>query len=398
MLVQPLVELVTVTVYVPDSLTVGLAVVPPDIIPGPAQLKLVPLLVDAESMTDVVVQVSVPPDALAPGVIAPSIARAVAVLVHPFVEFVTVTVYVPAELTVGFSVVPPETIPGPAQLNPVPVDVVADRTIDVVAHVSVPPVALAPGVTMSSLTSAVAVLVQPLAELVTVTVNVPVALTLGFAVVPPETMPVPAQLKPVPVVDDAERTTDVVVQVNVPPVALAPGELRFSPTRAVVVLVQPLAELVTVTVNVPVALTLGFAVVPPETIPVPAQLKPMPLVDDAERTTDVVVQVNVPPVALAPGGVIFAFTKAVAVLVHPPAEFVTVTVYVPDELTVGLAVVPPLVMPGPAQLKLVPAVVEAERTTDVVVQVSVPPVAVAPGVVHLDPSAKSLMVVSEPLV
>ena len=91
-LVQPLAELVTVTVYVPDSLTVGLAVVSPDIIPGPAQLKLVPLLVDAESMTDVVVQVSVPPDALAPGVIAPSIARAVAVLVHPFVEFVTVTV------------------------------------------------------------------------------------------------------------------------------------------------------------------------------------------------------------------------------------------------------------------------------------------------------------------
>ena len=75
-------------------------------------------------------------------------------------------------------------------------------------------------------------------------------------------------------------------------------------------------------------------------------------------------------------------TSALAVLVHPPVELVTVTVYVPDELTVGLAVVPPLVMPGPAQLKLVPAVVEAERTTDVVVHVSVPPVALAPGVTH----------------
>ena len=80
---------------------------------------------------------------------------------------------------------------------------------------------------MLSLTSAVAVLVQPLAELVTVTVNVPVELTLGFADVPPETMPGPAQLKPVPVVVAAERTTDVVVQVNVPPVALAPGGVMF---------------------------------------------------------------------------------------------------------------------------------------------------------------------------
>ena len=73
------------------------------------------------------------------------------------------------------------------------------------------------------MTVAVAVLVQPVAELETVTVYVPVALTLGFAVVPPETMPGPAQLKPVPVVVDAERTTDVVVHVKVPPVALAPG-------------------------------------------------------------------------------------------------------------------------------------------------------------------------------
>jgi hypothetical protein len=43
-------------------------------------------------------------------------------------------------------------------------------------------------------------------------------------------------------------------------------------TNAVAVLVHPLAELVTVTVNVPLALTLGFAVVLPETIPAPDQL------------------------------------------------------------------------------------------------------------------------------
>ena len=148
---------------------------------------------------------------------------AVAVLVHPFALFVTVTVYVPDELTVGFADVPPETIPGPAQLKPVPVVVAPDRTTDVVVHVRFPPVALAPGAVVLALTAAVAVLVQPLAELETVTVYVPVALTLGFAVVPPETIPGPAQLKPEPVAVEAERTTDVVVHVSVPPVALAPG-------------------------------------------------------------------------------------------------------------------------------------------------------------------------------
>jgi hypothetical protein len=229
-------------------------------------------------------------------------------------------------VTVGFAVVPPDAIPEPAQLNPVPFVVAAERTTEVVAHDSAPPVALAPGASTSALTNAVAVLVHPLAEFVTVTVNVPLALTLGFAVVLPETMPVPDQLNPVPLVVDAESNTDVVVHVSVPPVALAPGDEMLSPTAAVAVLVHPLAEFVTVTVNVPDELTRGFAVVPPDTIPDPAQLNPVPLVDDAERTTDVVVQVNVPPVALAPGAVKFVLTRAVAVLVQPPAEFVTVTV------------------------------------------------------------------------
>ena len=66
-----------------------------------------------------------------------------------------------------------------------------------------------------------------------------------------------------------------------------------------------MAEFVTITVYVPDELTLGFAVVPPETMPGPAQLKPVPLVVDAERTTEVVEQLRVPPVALAPGGAMF---------------------------------------------------------------------------------------------
>ena len=65
---------------------------------------------------------------------------------------------------------------------------------------------------------------------------------------PPETIPVPAQLKLVPVVVPADSVTSVVVQVKVPPVALAPGGVTLSPTAADAELVQPLAELVTVTV------------------------------------------------------------------------------------------------------------------------------------------------------
>jgi len=95
---------------------------------------------------------------------------AVAVLVQPFAEFVTVTVYVPAQVTVGFAVLPPEAIHGPDQTKPVPDVVAAERTADVVVQLSVPPVALAPGGVLFSFTSAVAVLVQPFAELVTVTV------------------------------------------------------------------------------------------------------------------------------------------------------------------------------------------------------------------------------------
>ena len=154
----------------------------------------------------------------------------------------------------------------------------------------------------------------------------PDALTLGVAVEPPETMPGPLQLKLVPEVVAPESETDVVVQVNVPPVALAPGGVLFRSTRAVAELVQPLAELVTVTVYVPDALTLGVAVEPPETMPGPDQLKLVPEVVAPESETDVVVQVNVPPVALAPGGVAVWFTRADAVLVQPLAEFVVVTV------------------------------------------------------------------------
>ena len=116
----------------------------------------------------------------------------------------------------------------------------------------------------------------------------------------------------------------MLVQVSMPPVALAPGGVFRSMTSAVAVLVQPLAEFVTVTVYVPAELTVGFAVVSPLTMPDPDQRNVPP--PAAERTTEVVVQVSVPPVALAPGDVLSRLTDAVAVLVHPPEAVVTVTV------------------------------------------------------------------------
>ena len=61
-------------------------------------------------------------------------------------------------------------------------------------------------------------------------------------------------------------------------------------------------------------------------MPGPLQLKLVPEVVAPESETEVVVQVNVPPVALAPGGVVISFTRADAELVQPLAELVTVTV------------------------------------------------------------------------
>src|ERR1041384_1502193 len=217
-------------------------------------------------------------------------------------------------------------MPGPDQLKLVPEVVAPESAIEVVVQVKVPPVALAPGGATVWSTRADAVLVQPLAEFVVVTVYVPVALTVGVAVEPPETIPGPDQLKLVPDVVAPESAIDVVVQVSVPPVALAPGGVMFWLTRAVAVLVQPLAEFVVVNVYVPEALTVGVAVLPPETIPGPDQLKLVPVVVAPESETDVVVHVNAPPVALAPGGVMFASTRAVAVLVHPLVGSVTLTV------------------------------------------------------------------------
>ena len=61
-------------------------------------------------------------------------------------------------------------------------------------------------------------------------------------------------------------------------------------------------------------------------MPGPLQLKLVPDVVAAERVAEVEVQVRLPPVAIAPGGLTFASTRAVAVLEQPFAEFVVVSV------------------------------------------------------------------------
>ena len=53
-------------------------------VPGPAQLKPVPLVVAAERTVVLDAQVSDPPVALAPGGVMLAVTTAVAVLVHPF--------------------------------------------------------------------------------------------------------------------------------------------------------------------------------------------------------------------------------------------------------------------------------------------------------------------------
>src|SRR5262249_47183594 len=137
-------------------------------------------------------------------------------------------------------------------------------------HDTSPPVAPTVGGVVFAFTSAVAVPVH--LPFVTVTVYVPVALTVGVAVAPPDTMPGPLQLNPAPGKSvEAERVADVVVLVRLPPVALAATAAKFESTRAAAVPVQPLVGSTTLTMYVPVALTVGVAVLPPETIPGPDQ-------------------------------------------------------------------------------------------------------------------------------
>ena len=117
------------------------------------------------------------------------------------------------------------------------------------------------------------------------------------------------------------------VSVNAGP-AVTPGKAPVFVTSTVAVAVQALAGSVTVTVYVPAAFTTALAVLPPETMPLPAQLYVAPAVPDVTLTIPlVVVQSSVKGLpAVASGGFVFIVTATVAVFVQPFAGSVTVTV------------------------------------------------------------------------
>lgn len=217
---HPLEGSVTVSVYVPAALTVGVAVFPPEIIPAPVQLNVAPPVVeDPFSITEVVEQSSVCElPAFALGTLDEAFTTTWLPAVHPFDGSVTVSVYVPAEFTEGVAVFPPETIPGPAQLNVAPA--VADEPFSVTeaaeqVSVCVVP-AFASGAAAFEFTTTCAVAEHPFDGSVTVNVYVPAVFTEGVAVFPPETIPAPFQLNVAPLVaDDPFRFTVAAVQLSV---------------------------------------------------------------------------------------------------------------------------------------------------------------------------------------
>ena len=250
---------------------------PPLTIPGPLQEYDGLLMgVDAVNVPLVVVHVIVSDEeAVALGAVVLLLTFTVDVPVHPFDGSVTVTVYVPAAFTVGEEDVPPLTIPGPLQeYDGLEIPVLAEMIPEVVVQFNAkgePPVTL--GAVVFELTLTLAVLVHPLAVLVTVTVYVPVAFTVGVAEVPPLTIPGPLQeYVGLPALVLAEIVPEVVVHVSVsdePGVTV--GAVVLEETVMLPVFVQPFAVLVTVTLYVPDAFTVGAADVDPLTMPGPLQ-------------------------------------------------------------------------------------------------------------------------------
>ena len=106
--------------------------------------------------------------------------------------------------------------------------------------------------------------------------------------------------------------------------------------------------------------------------------------DPPDNVKDGVVQVKVPPDAVAPGGVVFWVGVAVAEEVHPLTGFVTTNTNGPllsGALGFCWGEVKP---PGPLQAYVTPAVGEPpDRLTAVEAQVTVAADAVAPGAVVL---------------
>jgi hypothetical protein len=190
--------------------------------------------------------------------------------------------------------------------------------------------------------------------------------------------PGPVHRNVTPAVGEAPvSVTDVLVQVNIPITeAVAPGNVLLGCTVTVAVDVHPFAGLVTVSVYTPGTEVVAFCDVELKP-PGPVHRKVTPAVgEEPINVTLGFVHVSVPETeAVAPGAVVFVFTTAVSEVLQLFPDMVTV--YVPGALTVGFCWVE-VNPPGPVQLKVTPVafVSVAVNVTDVVVQVSVPPVAV----------------------
>ena len=213
------------------------------VIPAP-QLNVAPPFVDdAVNVSLVIVQVkTVGAAMLAFGGVIFWLTVVDAVFVHPLTGFVTVTVYVAGDEITFVAVVIP-----PPQLNVAPpvVEEAVNVSLMVVQVNIIGAAILAFGAAIFWVTVADAVLVQPFAGFVTVTVYVAGAETVFAAVVTP-----PPQLKVAPpVVEDAVKVSLVVTQVNtVGAATLAFGTVIFCDTVDEAVVVHPFEGSVTVTV------------------------------------------------------------------------------------------------------------------------------------------------------
>ena len=108
--------------------------------------------------------------AFAPGAVVSRVTLVDVVDVHPLTGLVTVRVYVPVALTVGFCEVEVNPL-GPVQLYVTPeVTELPERVSEFLVQVREPPVAVAPGAAAFWGTDAIAVEIQPLTGLVTVRV------------------------------------------------------------------------------------------------------------------------------------------------------------------------------------------------------------------------------------
>lgn len=220
-----------VTLYVPATVAVVVAVLFVPDIPGPVHVYDTGSVFDKVTPigTTLLVQVIELVTALtvACGTLVDELTTTVDVLVHPDVGWVTTKVQVPGAPTVVVKLLGDVTPP-----NQFAVDVVGValpvKVTELTPHTKVCVVpALAVGVARLLVTVATAVLVHPLAVLVVVKVQFPVAVAVAFAKLVAPVNPAPVHEQVTPDNGPPTKVVEVFAQVKVPPVAVADGAVVF---------------------------------------------------------------------------------------------------------------------------------------------------------------------------